>query len=316
MTHGRRLATAAVFVLAVCVGWSAPASGHGGEPEVTRCPVQLDVHRTAVAGTSIAWAELGRGDPLLLLNGTASPMAEWDPALLAALAASHQVIVMDYPGLGASGPAPGRWTFPAAADWIDALLARVVPGDRVDVLGWSMGGFIAQRLAVQHPDRVRRLVLAATNPGGPSARLGPPWVQEEDSAGDSLAAYLATNYPAEAVAAGRRFVAGVDACIATGTYGVDDVPTRTRRQMVAAEDPWLRDAVNVEELTRVTVPTLVVTGGLDVVTPPGNSRVLARTIPGARLVLVPGAGHSFLFQRPQAVARLIAGFLDDRTGAG
>ena len=316
MTPRRRLATAAVVLLAACVAWQAPASGQGAGPGVTHCPVQLDVRRAAVAGTSIAWAELGRGDPLLLLNGTASPMAEWDPALLAALAESRRVIVMDYPGLGASGPAPGRWTFPAAADWIDALLARVAPGERVDVLGWSMGGFIAQRLAVQHPDRVRRLVLAATNPGGPVARLGPPWVQEEDSAGDSLTAYLATNYPVQARDAGRRFVARVDACVATGAYGIDDVPARTRRQMVAAEDPWLRDAANVAELARLTAPTLVVTGRHDVVTPPANSRYLARTIPGARHVLVPGAGHSFLFQRPQAAARLIAGFLEDSTGAG
>jgi pimeloyl-ACP methyl ester carboxylesterase len=283
------------------------ASGQVSPP----CPVRLEVRVAETAATSIAWAEVGRGRPLLLLNGTASPMAEWDPALLAGLARDRRVIVLDYPGLGSSGPAPGRWTFPAAADWIDGFLAQVVPGQRVDVLGWSMGGFIAQQLAIQHPDRVRRLVLAATNPGGPGTVLGPRWVQEVDSAGDSLDAYLLTNFPAGQRNAGRRFVERVDACLDSGDYPPDRVPAATRRAMVDAEDPWLRSTANVAALVTVAAPTLVITGRDDVVTPPANSRLLARAIPGSKLRLVPDAGHSFLFQRPKAAARSIAAFLSN-----
>jgi pimeloyl-ACP methyl ester carboxylesterase len=278
---------------------------------VEACPVGLEVRHAEIDGTGIAWAELGRGRPLLLLNGTASPMAEWDPALLAALARDRRVIVLDYPGLGSSGPAPGRWTFPAAADWIGGFLAQVVPGQRVDVLGWSMGGFIAQQLAIQHPDRVRRLVLAATNPGGPGTVLGPRWVQEADSSGDSLAAYLRTNFPVGQRDAGRRFVARVNACLSTGVYPDDRVPAATRRAMVDAEDPWLRSTANVAALVTVAAPTLVITGRDDVVTPPANSRLLARAIPGSTLRLVRDAGHSFLFQRPDATARIIAAFLSN-----
>jgi pimeloyl-ACP methyl ester carboxylesterase len=81
--------------------------------------------------------------------------------------------------------------------------------------------------------------------------------------------------------------------------------------MVDAEDPWLRSTANVAALVTVAAPTLVITGRDDVVTPPANSRLLARAIPGSTLRLVRDAGHSFLFQRPDATARIIAAFLSN-----
>jgi pimeloyl-ACP methyl ester carboxylesterase len=198
------------------------------------------------------------------------------------------------------------------ADWTAALVEALDLG-RPDVLGWSMGGFVAQQLAIRHPELVSRLVLAGTNPGGPNAVLGPPWVQAVDSdpdAGD--AAYLSTNYPARpcAQARGRGFLDRLERAFASGRYPVPRTPTRTYDAMVRAEDPWLASDTNRRELARIAVPTLVITGGRDVITPPANSRLIARAIPDARLVLVPGAGHSFLFQEPIRVARVIDDFLD------
>lgn len=270
----------------------------------------LQVRQAEVAGTSIAYAEIGSGDPLLLLNGTASPMNEWDPALLQALAAHHRVVVLDYPGLGLSGPAPARWTFPRGAEWISAFIDEAVPEGRADVLGWSMGGFIAQQLAQRHPEQVRRLVLAATNPGGDAAVLGPEWVQQADSSGD-LDEYLLTNYPPGRRAAGQRFLDRVEGAISSGAYPEETVPARTARAMVRAEDPWLRSNANLDGLRSLPAPTLVITGEQDVITPPVNSRRIARAIPQARLVLVPDAGHSFLFQQPRRTARTIHAFLTD-----
>ncbi|MDP2013862.1 MAG: alpha/beta fold hydrolase, partial [Actinomycetota bacterium] len=112
--------------------------------------VRLHVQYAKAAGTTFAYAELGSGTPLLMLNGTGSPMNEWDPALLAGLQKSHHVIVVDYPGLGLSGPAPSQWNFPRAADWMAEFAETVVPGEKIDVLGWSMGGFVAHQLAIRH----------------------------------------------------------------------------------------------------------------------------------------------------------------------
>jgi pimeloyl-ACP methyl ester carboxylesterase len=272
--------------------------------------VRLSPEFTTAAGTTFAWASLGDGPPLLLLNGTASPMSEWDPALLGALADGHRVLVFDYPGLGMSGAAPARWSFSRAADWVADLLVTIAPGQPVDVVGWSMGGFIAQRLAVQHPALVDRLVLAATNPGGDAAVLGPRWVQEADN-GDDETAYLRTNYPRAGQRAGDRFLNRLSDAVGSGRYPDESVPAATRRAMVRAEDPWLRSNVNLGELQGLDIPTLIITGARDVITPPVNSRRLAAAVPGAELHLVPRAGHSFLFQQPIRTARLLDAFLSD-----
>ena len=319
-----RTAAAAVLLALVAVSTPSVAAAAGAAPRpstradgCTAVPsgtgsgVRLDVSTVAAAGTRIAWAEVGSGEPLLLLNGTGSPMAEWDPALLAGLARGRRVIVMDYPGLGLSGPAPSRITFPAMADWTADLIAALGLG-RPDVLGWSMGGFVAQQLAIRHPGSVRRLVLAGTNPGGPETVLGPRWVQEADSDSDgSIAAYLATNYPRTpcAQSAGRQFVVRLTDAVESGRYPDESTPQRTYDAMVRAEDPWLASSSNLQALESIAAPTLVVTGARDVVTPAANSRSIADRIPDARLRLVAGAGHSFLFQHPVRVARLVLDFL-------
>ena len=278
--------------------------------------VRLDVQAVDAAGTTFAWAELGTGPTLLLLNGTGSPMSEWDPKLLAGLAKNRRVIVFDYPGLGLSGPAPSKWEFSAAADWVNEFLIQVSPGAPVDVLGWSMGGFVAQQLSIRHPTSIRRLVLAATNPGGAAAVLGPLWVQEADSNSEgSIKSYLETNYPATKVAQsrGRAFISRLVSANVDGSYPDESVPTKTYNAMVAAEDPWLQSNANANSLRAIRIRTLVITGAKDVITPPANSRYIAGAIPNAKLILVPGAGHSFLFQEPLQVASSVAKFLDSES---
>jgi pimeloyl-ACP methyl ester carboxylesterase len=300
---------AACFATAALITGGCAASQPRDTEPLSWNSVWLDVQTIRAAGTTFAWAELGSGSPLLLLNGTASPMNEWDPALLAELAAQHRVIIFDYPGLGASGEAPSTWNFDSAADWVSDFLSQVSPGAPVDLLGWSMGGFIAQRLAVRHPTDVRALVLAGTNPGGSQAVLGPQWVQDIDSNPSSEADYLRTNYPDGEHAAGQLFLQRLTEAIDSGAYPESENPDATRDAMVAAEDPWLESDTNISDLHRITIPTLVITGSQDIITPPINSRRMAALIPGARLVLVPNAGHSFVFQEPAAMAALITDFL-------
>lgn len=302
------MVSAVLVIIGILV---APIAAHAAASSSWES-VTLRAQKAHAAGTTIAWAELGSGPPLLLLNGTASPMSEWDPALLAALAKDNHVIVLDYPGLGFSGASPATWTFPQAADWIAEFITQVSPDAPVNVMGWSMGGFIAQQLAIRHPDLVNGLVLAATNPGGSQAVLGPTWVQEIDSSSSSDADYLLTNYPPAARAAGRRFLQRLETAVDSGAYPYADTPARTLRAMVAAEDPWLRSDANLRQLASITAPTLVIDGARDVITPPRNSRVLAARIPDSALVLVPGAGHSFLFQRPDSSAAAITAFLHQR----
>ncbi len=303
-------------MLAGCTSVEAPPAP--ASVPIPAAQVTLAVQRTPVDAGHIAWSELGSGPALVLLNGTASPMAEWDPALLAALASRHRVIVMDLSGPGRVEPAarsadirrPGRHR-PAVAQAIDV--------ERPDVLGWSMGTFVAQRLAVRHPEAAASLLLVGGNPGGSATTLGPRWVQRADSDPNyTTRTYLRTNYPASTCAqsAGRAFLERQSAAVESGRFPPDRVPERTYDAMVAAEDPWLRSDRNLRQLATVQLPVAVLVGADDVITPPPNSREIADAIPGATLTEVTGAGHSLMFQDPDGSAALIDGLVRGEVTAG
>lgn len=281
-------------------------------PSVSQATTTLHELHVIVGSAEIAYAEVGSPDApvLVMLNGTASPMSDWDPKFIGRLARDgHRVVVFDYPGLGGSSNIAQGTTFDDLADLV-AQFIRVRGYGDTDVLGWSMGGFIAQRLLVRHPDVLRRVVLAATNPGGDRAVLGPKWVQRIDSNADSaLSAYVRTNYPSGKHHRGWAFINRVNRAIDAGRYPTYRVPSRTDRIMVAAEDPWLRSNENLVELRSVQNPVLVIDGREDVVTPLRNSRVIRNALPNSTLNVVPHAGHSFLFQRPVVIADVVSTFL-------
>jgi pimeloyl-ACP methyl ester carboxylesterase len=266
------------------------------------------VHLTRVGGTSIAWYERGTGRPLVLLTGTGSTMAEWDPALLRLLARQHRLILFDYPGVGRSGAWHGT-SFDSLAE-VTAGLMRAIGVRRADILGWSMGGFVAQRLAVEHPEMVSHLILAGTNPGGRETVLGTPEAQKIDSEPDpSEREILRELYPPGEQSEGRRFLKRLDLAGDTGAIPDDfHVPAATTRAQVAAEDPWLRSNSNYRELGSVAAPTLAAAGADDPVVPRVNLERIAHRIPGAKLVVFPGA-HAFLFQSRRSFSRAVDEFL-------
>lgn len=268
-------------------------------------PFPAGVHVTPVGHTKIAWYGRGEGPPLLMLAGTGSTMAEWDPALLRLLARDHRLILFDYPGVGRSGPWRGRG-FDSLADATAGLISALDVSS-ADVLGWSMGGFVAQRLAIDHPGRVSHLILAATNPGGGRAVLGTPKAQAIDSAPDPPTdAILQELYPPDRQAEGHRFLRRLERASQSGEIPDDfRVSAATTRRQVAAEDPWLRSDRNYRQLARIDVPTLAAAGHADPVTPPLNMRRIAARVPGAELRVFSGA-HAFLFQSRGAFASAVS----------
>jgi pimeloyl-ACP methyl ester carboxylesterase len=281
-----------------------------GCTQASASPFRAEVHVASLPHTRVAWDERGQGAPLMMLTGTGSTMSEWDPALLRLLAGSHRLILFDYPGVGMSGPWRGG-SFDSLAD-ITASLMEAIHCPKADVLGWSMGGFVAQRLAVRHPGRVSHLILAATNPGGRHAVLGTSRAQAIDSEPDPpLAEILRELYPPHRQREGHRFL---DRLVHAGHSGEipDDfgVPAAaTTRAQVAAEDPWLHSDRNYRQLTTIEVPTLAAAGAEDPVTPPLNLRRIARQTPRSQLRVFAGA-HAFLFQQRRSFARVVDGFLN------
>jgi pimeloyl-ACP methyl ester carboxylesterase len=193
-------------------------------------PFRAEVRFARVHGEKIAWYERGAGSPLVMLVGTGSTMAEWDPALLELLARRHRLILFDYPGIGLSGPWHGR-TFDSLADATAAFM-RAIGLRRADVLGWSMGGFVAQRLAVRHPSQLDHLILAATNPGGDQTVLGTPQAQAIDSEPNPPDRdILKELYPPQHQAEGWAFLHRLDTASNSGEVP-DDSTIRPRPRAV------------------------------------------------------------------------------------
>ncbi|MBS1890823.1 MAG: alpha/beta hydrolase [Actinobacteria bacterium] len=300
-----RAALVIALVALAVAGWGA--SSAEASP---RAPFQAKVRHTAVHGGQIAWYERGSGPPLMMLMGTGSTMAEWDPALLALLARHHRLVMFDYPGIGWSGPWRAPQTFAGLADDVARFMGAIGVG-KADVLGWSMGGFIAQQLAIRHSSRVTHLVLAGTNPGGGRAVLGTKEHQELDSNPDpSLAEILGDElYPPNELQEGYKFAHRLDTASQSGVIPNDfHVPAATVNAQVAAENPWLLSNANFRALGVLPMPVLATGGREDPVVPPINLVKIARQVPDAHLRLFAGA-HAFLFQQRVAFAKVVDGFL-------
>lgn len=244
---------------------------------------------------------VGSGSPLLLVNGYAATGSDWDPTFLELLAASHEVICPDNRGLGGSAPAAGELTIDSMAADLEALLDELGV-ERAAVAGWSMGGFVAQRLARRAPERVTALALIATDPGGPDAIAAEPavWRQLTDLSGsprEQASRLIPLLFPpALAPAIDAQF----GDLIAAGRAAM------TPEVLVAQEAAmlgWHRDGVG--DSAGTVPPTVLIHGEDDAVIPAANLAPLAARWPGARAEPIAGAAHAVMAQEPQRVAAAI-----------
>jgi pimeloyl-ACP methyl ester carboxylesterase len=254
----------------------------------------------------IAYRRLGSGPPLLILNGLAATNADWDPAFIDALASGNELVLLDNRGIGASTDDGAEFDVAKLADdtarVIEALDLRPA-----SVLGWSMGGFIAQALAVDHPTHVDRLVLLSTDPGGPDAELASSAVQARltDMSGtpdDQARRLLSLVFPGDLADSVYREVGDLVAAARARLS-----PELVARQ-AAAMDAWHRDGTS-NRLGELRSPVLVATGTEDIVIPASNALSLVNAIDGAWLARFAGGGHAFMAQYPHPLADLIHSFL-------
>jgi pimeloyl-ACP methyl ester carboxylesterase len=277
------------WLLAVCCAAAALAacgsSGSSG-PDVLTAPVQ--VVRT-IDGT-VAYRELGSGPALLLIMGAGASMDGWPPSMVDALAAHHEVVVFDNAGVGRTPAvaAPASLTVTAMTSQASALISALGLR-RPAVLGWSMGGMIAQALAVSHPAQVSRLILASTAVGTGKAVPLPPFATVPAVNSQQLVAQL---FPKDQAAAASAYLNTIQQY--PGFYG--ESAAIFHAQYLAAER-WLAGQDAAGHLAGdIRVPTLVAGGTQDQFIVAANARQLAGSVPGAKLLLFPDAGHAFLFQ--------------------
>ena len=259
-----------------------------------------------VEGAQMGYRRVGKGLPLLVLNGFAATSADWDPLFIDRLASSNELILLDHRGIGDSTDDGKPFDIAQLAD--DAAhVIEALGCDRVSVLGWSMGGFIAQTLAVQHPDRVDKLILLSTDPGGAYAGLTSTaaWSQLIDMSGtphEQARRLLSLLFPRNVAEAVYREFGDV---VAASRARLS--PELIERQ-AAAMDAWHQNGFG-NRLKQIMVPTLVATGTEDVLIPASNALKLVDAIPGAWLAQFPKGGHAFMAQYLRPLADLINGFL-------
>jgi pimeloyl-ACP methyl ester carboxylesterase len=289
------------WMLAVCCAAAALAgcgsSGSSG-PDVLTAPIQV-VH---TSDGTVAYRELGTGPALLLIMGAGSSMDGWPPSMVDALAAHHEVVMFDNAGVGRTSAvaAQGSLSITAETSQTSALISALGLR-RPAVLGWSMGGMIAQDLAVSHPAQVSRLILASTAVGTGKAVPLPPFATVSPVNSEQLVAQL---FPKNQAAAVRAYLGTVSQY--PGFYGLSAATFQS--QYLAAEG-WLAGQDAAGHLAGdIRVPTLVAGGTLDQFIAVANARQLAGSVPGAKLVLFADAGHAFLFQDAAAFTRDVETF--------
>jgi pimeloyl-ACP methyl ester carboxylesterase len=272
--------------------------------------INADTLLVEAAGVELAYRRFGSPGalPLVMLQHFRGNLDNWDPALTDALAREREVILVDYPGLGASGGAFG----PTIADTARRLIAFVdaLGLSQVDLLGFSIGGFVAQEIALIRPALVRRLVLAATGPTGAPGMHG--WRDDIAAAarGESkpeTLLYIIFAHTEASQQKGMEFL-GRFMQREDGRDAPTDDAARDAQYDAIVE--WgIPDHAALQRLTGITSSTLIIQGDGDLMIPTKLSHLMAGLIPDAQIRIYPDAAHGFLFQYPTEVAGDVNAFL-------
>jgi 3-oxoadipate enol-lactonase len=263
------------------------------------------MQRVRVNGVELAYELRGSGAPLVMIHGAQGDQTMFND--LASRFAEHfHALTFDQRGSGLSEKPHTSYSIALLADDTAALM-DYVGFSAAHVIGVSMGGTIAQELALRHPAKARSLILGCTTPGGPQAiRIG----------GGAFAAAYSTR-PMSAEERGRALA---EAAFTKGYIAqhpevipgmiearrqrpLDPVALEQRMRAVQAHDAY-------DRLPQITCPTLVITGKDDALVAWQNSQLIAERIPGAKLVLLEPAGHCFWLEQPQQSREAMVQFLD------
>jgi pimeloyl-ACP methyl ester carboxylesterase len=255
-------------------------------------------------GIRFAYRRFGRegGTPLLFMQHFRGGMDHWDPAVTDGFAKDRPVILFDNAGVASSsGETPDTIDAMAehAADFVKALGLS-----QIDLLGFSIGGYVAQTLTIRHPELIRRLILVGTGPRAGEPPQDPKYaayagLTDPDTGQSPLEAYLylffgqsKTSQSAGKIFWARRHARKEDVDVATSA--------QTMAAQRAAITEWRQTrGERFAELKAINQPTLVVNGRNDIMVPTINSFTLSQTIPNAQLIVYPDAGHGSLFQFPE-----------------
>ncbi|MEP6706574.1 MAG: alpha/beta hydrolase [Pyrinomonadaceae bacterium] len=255
-------------------------------------------------GTKIYWDEYGGGQPLLLIMGLGSTSDLWY-RLLPELSSHYRTILFDNRGVGRSDVPPGPYSITTMASDAAAVMNAAGAG-AAHVLGFSMGGFIAQELALNYPEKVRALILAGTACGGRDAvRAAPEVLVALEARGVKTleeAFWMMAPYNYDSSTLPARLEEDLAASLRTPLQ---------RKGYVAQLQGIALWAGSHNRLSKLDAPVLIIHGESDQLIPPANARILASAIANSRVVMIPRAGHRFMTDQPEAASEAILSFLEN-----
>jgi pimeloyl-ACP methyl ester carboxylesterase len=319
--NNHKIVLVALFaiVLAISVSNANPIYGLSGinatdSPNIQNIPVK----RVHVGDIDIAYKTFGKGEPILLVSGAGGDMNAWDPSTLRVLSSNHTVIVFDNRGVGntttGSKPFSIQQFANDTAGLLDALKIR-----KADVLGYSMGSFVAQQLTVTNPEKVNRLILVAASCGGKEGIPQSPQLQK-------MASDVAIKFINNISVSQEEMKSLISASLGPGWIRLHPesletipeakdllasiTPNNNLKQIKAIQSWFATNWSGIcSQLTKLSNPTLVIIGTDDVAVPTANSLVIAEKIPGAWLVQIKDAGHAIPSQYPDKINRVLQTFL-------
>jgi len=262
-----------------------------------------------LGNTEIYYELVGRGDPLVMVRGLGSNADHWY-AQVPAFAEKYQLLIFDNRGVARSSDPGGTCSIAdMAADTI--ALMDAVGISRAHILGLSMGGMIAQEIAINNADRVKSLILVATHCGGDQQVRPSPEVAK--LLNDMV--YLATD-EAKLAAAACLFAKQTLETRSEVVQRYVEISLKFPTSPQIVQKQW--EAVMAHDtgnrLSNVTVPTLALTGSEDVLIPPENATILAERIPNSRIVVIEGGGHQVLVEQPEQCNDAMVQFLEEISG--
>jgi pimeloyl-ACP methyl ester carboxylesterase len=270
----------------------------------------IETKKVRVGDIDIAYKIFGKGKPLLLIPGFSMTMDMWDPKMLNRLSSNHTVLVFDNRGIGqtSAGNDPQKFSISQFANDTAGFLAALQIDDAsnnnqpIDILGLSLGGFIAQEFVLAYPDKVDRLILLVSSCGGKESmppQISPEAFRSMVSGNTSKELFLSTLFPKEWINK------NIDYISKNFVFPMGKIPAQNLLLQSQAAGNWTA----CDRLSNITNPTLIVAGTEDITAPPANSVMMAERIPGAWLVQMRGGGHGLIFQYPNEFSEIVKTFL-------